>query len=471
MNDPMLPLPGLSSASGKPVVVKFDGGLLSSDGDVLALREVEQRLRVANWLAACMIDPRAADQITHSLADVIRFRLLMISAGDEDGNDANALRRDPMFKMALDLSPIDRELCSQSTVSRLENLPDVRAVLRMGRAMVDLYCESFATIPKRITLDIDDTFDAVHGGQQLRLFNAHYDEYGFQPIVVFDGEGRFVAAVLRPAKWPSGKEIKPFLRRLLRAIRAHWPTTEILLRADSHYCMRSAMNAIFYLLRTGCPWRYLPGRDLSAAFDGLQHLPRLPARGRVGEDLGGTARGPARTAGAGGEPQRRRHRQPVAQVGRKGGCAKGEADAVGYDASKKVKGRKSHALVDTEGLPLRVVVHSAAIQDRDGSALVLDRIRQRFNWLELVWADGGYNARQVEHAVAAQPPLRVEIVKRPDDSAGFIVLPRRWVVERTFSWFGRNHRLAKDYENLADALAAFITLACIQLAVGRLARP
>ena len=121
MNNSMLPLPGLSSASGKPVVVKFDGGLLSSDGGVLALREVEQRLRVADRLAACMIDPRAADQITHSLADVIRFRLLMISAGYEDGNDANSLRRDPMFKMALDLSPIDRELCSQSTISRLEN--------------------------------------------------------------------------------------------------------------------------------------------------------------------------------------------------------------------------------------------------------------------------------------------------------------------------------------------------------------
>ena len=236
MNNSMPPLPGLSSASGKPVVVKFDGGLLSSDGGVLALREVEQRLRVADRLADCMIDPRAADQITHSLADVIRFRLLMISAGYEDGNDANSLRRDPMFKMALDLSPIDRELCSQSTISRLENLPDVRALLRMGRAMVDLYCESFATVPKRITLDIDDTFDAAHGGQQLRLFNAHYDEYGFQPIVVFDGEGRFITAVLRPAKRPSGKEIKPFLRRLLRAIRAHWPDTEILLRADSHYC-------------------------------------------------------------------------------------------------------------------------------------------------------------------------------------------------------------------------------------------
>ncbi len=110
------------------------------------------------------------------------------------------------------------------------------------------------------------------------------------------------------------------------------------------------------------------------------------------------------------------------------------------------------------------------IQDRDGAALVFDRLRQRFNWLELIWADGGYNARQVERVVAAQPPLRVEIVKRPDGSSGFIVLPRRWVVERTFSWFGRNRRLAKDYENLADTLAAFISLACIQLALRRLAR-
>ena len=253
MKDPMLPLPGLSPVSGKRVEVKFDGGLLSSDGGVLALREVEQRLRVADRLAACLIDPRSPGHITHSLADVIRFRLLMIAGGYEDGIDANSLRNDPMFKMALDLTPSDRELCSQSTISRLENLPDVRALMRMGRAMVDLYCGSFASVPKRITLDIDDTFDAVHGGQQLALFNAHYDEYGFQPIVVFDDDGRFVTAVLRPAKRPSGKEIKPFLRRLLRAIRAHWPNTEILLRADSHYCSPEVLdwcraNGVDYIL-------------------------------------------------------------------------------------------------------------------------------------------------------------------------------------------------------------------------------
>src|SRR6476646_3606246 len=236
MNDPMLPLPGLSPVFGKKVVATFDGGELSSDGGLLVLREVEQRLGVADRMAACIVDPRAPDQITHSLADIIGFRLLMIAAGYEDGNDADPLRSDPMFKMAFDLTPSDRALCSQPTISRLENLPDVRALLRMGRAMVDLYCESFRQVPKRIVLDIDDTFDAVHGGQQLRLFNAHHDEYGFQPIVVFDGDGRFITAVLRPAKRPGGKEIKAFLRRLLRAIRANWPKTEIVLRADSHYC-------------------------------------------------------------------------------------------------------------------------------------------------------------------------------------------------------------------------------------------
>ena len=143
---------------------------------------------------------------------------------------------------------------------------------------------------------------------------------------------------------------------------------------------------------------------------------------------------------------------------------------MGYDAGKRVKGRKIHALVNSEGLPMRVVVHSAAIQDRDGAGLVLDKIRRRFPWLELIWADGGYNARQVEAAVAKLPVLRMEIVKRSDDMRGFVVLPRRWVVERTFSWFGRNRRLAKDFENLAETLATFVTLASIQLALRRLAR-
>ena len=102
-----------------------------------------------------------------------------------------------------------------------------------------------------------------------------------------------------------------------------------------------------------------------------------------------------------------------------------------------------------------------------GAGRVLDKIRRRFPWLELIWADGCYNAWQ-DAAVAKVPPLRTEIVKRSDDMKGFVVLPRRWVVERTFSWFGRNRRLAR--ENLTETLTTFVTLASIQLALRRLAR-
>jgi len=132
-------LPGLSPVGGKDLVVRFDGGELSSDAGVLALREIEARLCVADRLAGCLKDARAPDRVVHSLAEIIRFRLLMIAAGYEDGNDATSLRHDPVFKMALDQLPeTGRHPCSQSTISRLENLPDVRALLRMGRSMVDL---------------------------------------------------------------------------------------------------------------------------------------------------------------------------------------------------------------------------------------------------------------------------------------------------------------------------------------------
>lgn len=235
-------LPGLSPVAGKPIIARFDGGKLSSDGGVLALCEIEVRLGIADRLAACVADPRAAGRVVHGIADILRFRMLMIAAGYEDGNDAHSLRHDPAFKLALGRLPDGAALCSQPTISRLENLPRPRDLLRMGQAMVGLYCASFRQVPRRITLDIDDTFDAVHGSQQLRLFNAYYDEYGFQPIVVFDGEGRPVAALLRPARRPTGREVRAFLRRLVRTIRDHWPRVEILLRADSHYCAPEVLD-------------------------------------------------------------------------------------------------------------------------------------------------------------------------------------------------------------------------------------
>jgi hypothetical protein len=229
-------LPGLSPVADKPIIAAFDAEGFSASGGLLALREIEQRLGLAPRLAAPIADLREPTQVVHPTEEIVRFRMLMIAAGYEDGNDADVLRHDPMFKLAMGRLPTDSPLCSQSPISRLENRPDKRTLLRMGYGLIDLYCDSVRQVPRRIVLDIDDHFDAAHGAQELRVFNAHYDEHGFSPIVVFDGDGRLVATVLRPAQRPSGREIVVLLRRLIGRLRANWPRVEILLRGDSHYC-------------------------------------------------------------------------------------------------------------------------------------------------------------------------------------------------------------------------------------------
>ena len=144
-------------------------------------------------------------------------------------------------------------------------------------------------------------------------------------------------------------------------------------------------------------------------------------------------------------------------------------DPSGYDAGKKVKGRKRHILVDTLGLLLSVVVHSADIQDRDGAALVLDkRTRRLFPFIERIYADGGYQGPRVRAAAAKIGNWEIEIVKRSDIAKGFAVLPKRWVVERTLAWISRNRRLARDYERYARTAAAFVRLAMIRIMLRRL---
>jgi hypothetical protein len=171
--------PVLSPLNGKPVLMNFDGAEMSSDAGLTPLREVERRHDLAGLLASCLTDQRDPGKIRHSLEDIIRFRVMMISAGYEDGNDASDLRHDPSFKIAMERNPqTGAALCSQPTISRMENLPGVRDLIRMARSMVGFYCQSFTRVPGQIVLDIDDTFDAVHGHQQLRLFNSYYDEYG-----------------------------------------------------------------------------------------------------------------------------------------------------------------------------------------------------------------------------------------------------------------------------------------------------
>jgi len=215
----------------------FDGGRITTDGGILLLGMVEQQLGIAATLAELIADPRNPAFITHSVDDILRARILAIACGYEDADDLDHLRSDPAFKLACNRLPDSgADLCSQPTVSRWENMPTLREVVRMTYAMIDLYCASYARAPAAVTLDIDDTPDIVHGHQELSLYNSHYGERCFLPIHVYDtATARPVAVLLRPGKTPSGAEILEHLCRLVRRIRRHWPTTRLTIRGDSHY--------------------------------------------------------------------------------------------------------------------------------------------------------------------------------------------------------------------------------------------
>jgi hypothetical protein len=242
-NDTSVPF-SLPSICQKKVTAAFDGGLISSDGGVLLLAGADQQIGLIDTLAAIIPDDRDPNQITHTLSDILRARIFAIGCGYPDADDLDDLRKDPAFKLACGRLPESGDdLASQPTLSRWENAPDLRTLIRLMQAMVDLWCESHRHPPKAITLDIDDTADTVHGHQQLSLFNAHYDERCFMPVHVYDVDtGHCVLTILRPGKTPDGKEVRGHLRRLVRRIRRHWPHTRITIRGDSHYGRREAMD-------------------------------------------------------------------------------------------------------------------------------------------------------------------------------------------------------------------------------------
>ena len=258
-NDTILPF-WFPAVSRKKITAAFDGGRLTSDGGVMLLAMADRRVGVAEKLSCVFPERRDPARIVHSLADVIRARIFAIACGYEDGNDLDHLRGDPAFKLACGRLPdTERDLCSQPTVSRLENAPRLHEAIRLSYALVDMWMDSYQQAPRAVTLDIDDTVDVVHGRQQLSLFNAHYDEHCFLPIHVYDTErSRPVAVILRPGKTPSGIEVRAHLRRLVRHIRRRWPNTRITFRGDSHYacpeamayCEQNDVNYIFALAGT-----------------------------------------------------------------------------------------------------------------------------------------------------------------------------------------------------------------------------
>ncbi|WP_271566569.1 IS1380 family transposase [Bradyrhizobium sp. CCBAU 11386] len=209
----------------------------------MLLAMAERRLGLADNLARVFPDRRDPTRVVHSLVDMFRARMFAICYGYEDADDLDHLRSDPAFKLACGRLPDSgRDLCSQPTLSRLENAPRLRDVIRLTYTLVDAWMDSYPREPASVTLDIDDSCDVVHGHQQLSLFNAHYDERCFLPIHVYDTEkSRPVAVVLRPGKTPGGVEVCAHLRRLVRHIRTRWHDTRITFRGDGHYARPEAM--------------------------------------------------------------------------------------------------------------------------------------------------------------------------------------------------------------------------------------
>jgi len=228
---------------------------------------------------------------------------------------------------------------------------------------------------------------------------------------------------------------------------------------------REIVNAIMYALSTGCQWRALP-KDFPPRSTVWHYLDLWSYDGtleRIHHELYVKCR---EKAGREASPTAAIIDSQSVKSAEKGGA---QIDAAGYDAGKKVKGKKRHILVDTLGLLLRVIVHPADIQDRDGGILLLSTLFGLFPFLKKLFADGGYQGPQFEQAVTKiLPELHVEIVKRSDQATGFKILPKRWVVERTFAWLSRCRRLAKDFENLTRIALAFVKLASIRFMLRRL---
>jgi transposase len=221
--------------------------------------------------------------------------------------------------------------------------------------------------------------------------------------------------------------------------------------------MRAVMNGIFYLLASGCQWALLP-KDFPPRSTVYHYFKRLSNDGTLARIHDAFYCQTRDLEGKEGSPS---YAIIDSQSVKTGPDAR---DMVGFDAGKKVKGRKRHILVDTLGLILKCEVHAASIQDRDGAALVFDKLTARFPFIEKICGDGGYQGP----IAANSNPRPMEIVKR--NGPGFQVLPKRWIVERTFAWLGINRRLTKDFERFASTSLAFIQVAMMKLMVRRLAR-
>jgi transposase len=225
---------------------------------------------------------------------------------------------------------------------------------------------------------------------------------------------------------------------------------------------RWVIDAILYVTKGGIQWRLLPINF--PPWKTVYHIFRKWTLDHTWENLNAKLRGKVR------QTQGKRTRPTAAILDSQSVKSDPHGGPVGYDAAKRIKGRKRHLLVDTLGLLLGIEITPASTPERDGAQTLLASVLQHFAWLRLMWVDGGYNGPAFAQWVRSiRPKLKTEVVQRSEDTTGFAVLPRRWVVERTFGWFMRHRRLVRDYETTGDSAKAFAYIAMIRIQLRRLA--
>jgi hypothetical protein len=225
--------------SRKPVQLRNDGGALTSDAGVLLLREIDERLRLTERLASCLVDRREPAKVRHTILGLLRQRIYQIACGYEDCNDADRLRADPALKLAVGRAPAEDDLASQPTLSRLENMVGPGQCWRLSEALLSCYLKRERKQPPgRLVLDVDATDDETHGHQQLSFFHGYYDHHCYLPLLVFaqaqgKGEQELLAAMLRPGNIHAGWRAMPMLRQIAKRLRKAFPQCCLELRADS----------------------------------------------------------------------------------------------------------------------------------------------------------------------------------------------------------------------------------------------
>lgn len=262
----------------REVDVSIDAPTTSSDGGLVLLRQLDEQLGLCAGLAPRLVDRRNPVFTLHTRLEQLRQRVFQIAMGYEDQNDATSLRRDPAWKVACDRSvDEDDALSSQPSLSRFEHAMDLRSVVLMTRALEDEYVASLPENTCELVLDIDSTEDPTHGQQPLAFFNAHYNNYMYFPLLVFDAEGRLASVRLRPGNAGGSRYATPLMDRLVRKLKARFPSLRILVRADGGFCTPRFLDALERLDRELDTVRYVVGLPQNSCLLELSRAPMAEA--------------------------------------------------------------------------------------------------------------------------------------------------------------------------------------------------